>query len=177
MIMLYDSTVGERKGMDRFYWVIEESLAGCSLPGGTGPRGDEINGPAVVARDLADLRRRGIGALLTLTETFLPPDALVGAGIVNLHLPIPDMHAPQPEQFTEALHFIDWQIAAGRPVAVHCKMGQGRTGSILAAYLIRNGRDPAEAIGDIRRRCDGAIAASEQEQALHAFAARQSWII
>ena len=50
--------------MHRFYWVIDNVLAGCSRPG-AGRDGD-------IDRDLATLRGYGIGALLTLTETALP---------------------------------------------------------------------------------------------------------
>src|SRR4051794_30919867 len=66
--------------MQRFYWLIDNVLAGCSRPG-AGRDGD-------LDRDLAILRGYGIGALLTLTETALPPGALDRHGIAGLHLPV-----------------------------------------------------------------------------------------
>jgi protein-tyrosine phosphatase len=56
-------------------------------------------------------------------------------------------------------------------------MGQGRTGTVLAAYLIRGGLGPAAAIDQIRRLCPGAIGVPEQERALAAFAARGDWLL
>lgn len=160
----------------RFYWVIEDQLAGCSLPGRSGP----VQGLAIAAAlnaDLAELRERGIGALLTLTETPLPEDALLRYDLEWLHLPVPDMAAPTPQDFDLALSFLDQQRFAGRAVAVHCLMGQGRTGAILAAYLIRAGAAPDAAMAQVRDVCPGAICAEEQERALHAFARRRDWIL
>jgi len=51
--------------MERFYWLVEGRLAGCSRPGTAG---------AALERDLAILREEGIGAVLSLTETPLEDD-------------------------------------------------------------------------------------------------------
>ena len=56
-------------------------------------------------------------------------------------------------------------------------MGQGRTGTVLAAYLIRGGLSADDALAEVRAICPGAISSAEQEAALHAFAARRDWII
>jgi atypical dual specificity phosphatase len=166
--------------MHGFYWLIEGELAGCSRPGGAarplwGP-GEAVSGAALAA-DLTWLRERGIGALLTLTETPLPTAALARHGLESLHLPVDDLTAPSPEQLDRALAFIDRQRASGRAVAVHCKVGQGRTGCVLAAYLIRSGATSEDALRHLRAVCPGAVGAPEQEQALRAFAERRDWII
>ena len=165
--------------MQRFYWIIDDVLAGCSLPGGVDRRGgaDATATRDALRSDLELLRRKGITAVLTLTESPLS-DAVTGAsGLAYLHLPVPDLHAPTPDQLDRAIAFIDQQSAQGHATAVHCLMGQGRTGTVLAAYLIRNGLSADEALAEIRRRCDGAISAEEQEVALHAFAHRKDWIV
>jgi atypical dual specificity phosphatase len=166
--------------MQGFYWLIEGVLAGCSRPGGSsrtlwgwGAAGSD----AALDADLVWLRERGIGALLTLTEAPLPASALANHGLASLHLPVDDLTAPAPEQLEQALAFIDRQRASGRAVAVHCKVGQGRTGCVLAAYLIRSGSSPAEALRHLRAACPGAVGVPEQERALHAFAQRRDWII
>ena len=64
-----------------------------------------------------------------------------------------------------------------RRVAVHCLMGQGRTGSILAAYLIRAGATPEDALARLRAVCPGAVENPTQERALQEFARRRDWII
>lgn len=170
--------------MLRFYWLVEGTLAGCSLPGGSSMSGANGHGPkqpaevlAAVEADLMWLRRQGIGAVLSLTEEPLPAVALQHHHLEGLHLPIPDMAAPSPDQFRVALGFIDRWRVNDRAVAVHCLMGQGRTGSILAAYLIRSGTDVPEAVEHLRDICPGALSSPAQERALSAFSARRDWIL
>jgi atypical dual specificity phosphatase len=163
----------------RFYWLVEGELAGCSRPGGdSGVRNQEKDvGLPTLASDLAWLHEQGISAVLSLTETPLDEATLSTHGLQSLHLPVQDLTPPTPEQFLTALQFIDRQRAQGHAVAVHCLMGQGRTGSILAAYLIRNGTSPEEALRELRRICPGAVENPSQEHALAAFASRRDWII
>lgn len=164
--------------MDGFYWLIDGALAGCARPGAR--RGRAATGPAAAAAledDLAWLRERGVGALLSLTETPLPAEALERHGLAGLHLPIDDLRAPTPEQFRLALAFIDRHRSLGRRVVVHCLVGQGRTGTILAAYLIRGGLDPDAALHEVRAVCPGAVGSPEQEQALANYAGGRDWIV
>jgi atypical dual specificity phosphatase len=166
-----------------FYWLIEDELAGCACPGGGQAHGrsarEAATGewPNALARDLAWLRRQGIGAVLSLTETPLPTEVVARQGFTLLHLPVPDLQAPTPDQFLRALAFIDRQRAQERAVVVHCLVGQGRTGTVLAAHRIRAGATPQEALRTVRALCPGAVGSPEQEQALYAFAARRDWIL
>lgn len=154
--------------MHRFYWVIEGVLAGCSRPGANG--GD-------LDRDLQELRGHGIGALLTLTETPLTTGALERHGLRGLHLPVDDFHAPTTGQMLEALAFIDEARADGVAVAVHCLAGMGRTGTVLAAYLIRGGSPAAGAIDSVRAVCPGAIEAEPQTAMLAGWEAERPWFV
>jgi atypical dual specificity phosphatase len=168
----------------RFYWLVKGDIAGCSLPGGAPAAGvqdsrrsqPDENLPALDA-DLAWLRRQGIGAVLSLTEEPLPVEALHRHQLEALHLPVPDMAAPTPDQFRAALDFVDLSRSRGQGVAVHCLMGQGRTGSVLAAYLIRNGVDAQDSVKQLRAICPGALSSPPQERALEAFSARRDWIL
>ncbi len=166
--------------MQGFYWLIEGRLAGCPRPGsrhrdrsGGSPEQEQI----ALDDDLAWLRMRGIGALLSLTETPLDISWATRRGLDILHLPVDDLHAPSPAQLHYALAFIDRQHALDRAVAVHCLMGQGRTGTVLAAHRIRAGSTPDAAIAELRRLSPGAIGSLEQETALHAFARHRDWIL
>jgi atypical dual specificity phosphatase len=153
--------------MMRFYWLLEDVLAGCSRPGARGSLDD----------DLVELRGHGIGALLSLTESPLPWGALERHELIGLHLPVDDFHAPTTMQMLEALAFLDESRAGGTPVAVHCLAGQGRTGTVLAAYLIRGGLTAGQAISQIRSICPGAIEATPQTAALAEWAAQRPWFI
>ena len=166
--------------MHTFYWLVEGTLAGCSRPGGRArllDAGARAGDAAALDEDLAWLRAHGIDALLTLTESPLPADTLTRHGLVSLHIPVPDLTPPLPAQLDQALGFIDIQRAQGRRVAVHCLMGQGRTGTVLAAYLIRAGATAAQALAELRAVCPGAVENPAQEHALAAFAASREWIV
>jgi atypical dual specificity phosphatase len=166
-----------------FYWLVEGELAGCGRPGGPGTeradrrRAAEADDPARIDADLAWLKGQGIRAVLSLTEVGLASRALEPHGFAYLHLPVDDMTAPSPAQLQRALTFIDWQRASGRSVAVHCRMGQGRTATVLAAYLVRDGMPADAAISRLRAICPGALGSPSQERALQSFAARRDWIL
>jgi atypical dual specificity phosphatase len=163
--------------MDGFYWLIEGALAGCRQPGLRWRRGLAEPTANTVGEDLLALGALGIGALVSLTEDALPLGALERAGLIGAHLPVPDFTAPSPDQLAAALAFIDRHLAEGMAVAVHCRAGQGRTGTVLAAYLIRDGREAGEAIQAVRAVCPGAIESRQQVAALQAYAARRDWIV
>jgi atypical dual specificity phosphatase len=154
--------------MHRFYWLIDNVLAGCSRPGANG--GD-------LDADLATLRAHGVGGLLTLTETPLPSGSLANHDLRGLHLPVDDFHAPTIGQMLDALAFIDEARISDQPVAVHCLAGQGRTGTVLAAYLIRGGLTVGAAIAEVRAVCPGAIEAAAQTEALAEWAAERPWLV
>ena len=49
-------------------------------------------------------------------------------------------------------------------VAVHCAAGKGRTGTVLAAYLVTQGMTAGEAIRKVRELRPGSVETYEQEQ-------------
>jgi atypical dual specificity phosphatase len=154
--------------MNRFYWIIDQQLAGCCRPGVL---------QASAERDLAWLSERGIRALLTLTERPLDWESLDRYDLTYRHIPVTDFQAPTTHQMLEALSFIDQAIAENRAVAVHCMAGQGRTGTVLAAYLLRGGQSATEAITTLRAVCPGAIESPPQVRALHDWANERPWMI
>lgn len=62
------------------------------------------------------------------------------------------------------------QAPPSQAVAVHCILGLGRTGTMLACYLVKDkGLAPADAIAEIRRLRPGSIETYEQEKAVFQF--------
>lgn len=166
-----------------FYWLVEGSLAGSPRPGGDSgwpspmsPQ-DEWTTEQRLDNDCRSLVELGIGAVLTLTERPLAATPLARHGLVAYHLPIPDQTAPHPSDFIKALDFIEQQHSLNRAALVHCRFGAGRTGTILAAWLIRRGASAEQAIARVREIRTGAVTTPEQEAALYRFAARREWIV
>jgi atypical dual specificity phosphatase len=140
-----------------FAWLVPGRLAGCGRPD-----------TRVGVRFLAD---QGVRTLLSLAEP--PPAAwLAEAAITNHRLEgLADQAAPSPAQLEEALRVIDHSLAAGRPVAVHCHAGLGRTGTVLAGHLVRHGATAAAAIAEVRRAYHPrAVENAAQEASIQRFA-------
>ena len=142
--------------LHRFSWLLEDRLAGMAMPNG-------------LALDWRTLRDRGVGALVNMTERYWDPADLRDNGLAYLHLPVPDFAPPSTAQVEEFLRFCDEQIREGRAVVVHCRAGMGRTGTMLACYLVHQGMDSEEAIRLVRARRPGSIETMSQEAAVHAL--------
>jgi protein-tyrosine phosphatase len=122
--------------------------------------------------ELQTLYSAGVRAVVSLLN--IPTDSLVyhAAGFAFLCLPVPDGGAPTMEQADEFVRFVAEQRAANRPVAVHCEGGLGRTGTLLAAYLIAQGEGAVEAIGHVRAVESVAIETARQIQFLEEYERR-----
>lgn len=118
--------------------------------------------------DAERLRRHGITAVVSLTRRL--PFREVPEWMEVLHLPVADMTPPTQAQLRQAVEFLDGAIRGGGRAAVHCVAGYGRTGTVLAAYLVARGLDPDEAIHRVRAARPGSIETAEQEHAVHRFA-------
>lgn len=124
-------------------------------------------------QDLRALRDAGISHLLSLTELPFPPAEARLSDISCSALPMPDMQAPSVVDGLALCEWIDRLLQAGHAVAVHCKAGLGRTGTVLAMYAIWHTKaewDAQKAITKVRSLHAGMIQSVAQESFLEEFA-------
>jgi atypical dual specificity phosphatase len=116
------------------------------------------------------LRKHGVDSILTLTETPLPAEWLTAAGVMGKHVQMFDHAPPTSQSLSEAVAFIASQMGKEQSVLVHCQAGIGRTGSVLAAYLIQyEGMTSDEALAHLRGLRPRSVETA-QEPAVHEFA-------
>jgi atypical dual specificity phosphatase len=138
-----------------FSWIIPGKLAGTGLP--------------VTHEEFEWIMKQGIKTIVTVREVPLPSSWV--HGIVDYsHLKVEDYGSPNIEELRETVAFIQRQISDGKPVVVHCAAGKGRTGEVLAAYLMMSEKLTArEAIAELRKLRPGSVQSEAQEQALQMY--------
>lgn len=119
--------------------------------------------------DLAALRMAGVDHVISLSELPLSPDALAEYDLEAIHIPLPDMTAPGIEQIRRFVRRLDNLVKTGHKVAVHCGAGLGRTGTMLACYLVFTGLSAEDALKEIRLRRPGSVESRNQENAVRAW--------
>jgi len=132
-----------------FSWIVPRRVAGMARP---------------YPEDAPWLKEQGVTAILSLTER--PVEM---PGFEAAHLPVRDMTSPTLDQLHQAVLFMRAVVARGGAVVAHCGAGMGRTGTVLAAYLVAEGKAAAEAIVIVRTLRPGSIETEDQEEMLYRY--------
>lgn len=137
-----------------FSWLINNKLAGSGMP--------------TSLSEIDWILKQGVKSIITMTENSLP-DSWV-QNVKYLHVPTEDYSAPDMQQIDEAVEFIQNRLEKNEPVMVHCAAGVGRTGTILACYLVKYQKLSAkDAIQKVRKERSGSIQSESQEIAISLY--------
>ena len=139
---------------DNFSWLIEGKLAGSAIPTSK----DEVKW----------MQDEGVKSIVTIREEPLDEDWINGMNY--LHVLSDDMGVPSFDDLKSSVDYIHKKIQNKEPVLVHCLAGLGRTGTILACYLIKYEKMSAvDAIQHVREKRYGSIQSLVQEEMIFQY--------
>ena len=119
-------------------------------------------------RDLIFFQQQDVRAVLRMEESTISAEIW---NLFDMFEPVPDFSAPTLEQTDRMCRWIEDQIENyERPVVVTCHAGIGRTGTVLASYMVYMGYEPQAAIDLVRELRPGSIQTREQEQVVVDYA-------
>jgi len=140
---------------DKFSWLIENKLAGSGIP--------------TSIEEVQWIIEQGVKSIITIREEPLDDDWI--KDVNYLHILSNDMGVPEFNDLVHAVDFIHRRITNKEPVMVHCLAGLGRTGTVLASYLIKYQNMSAdEAMKKVREQRPGSIQSYPQEEIIFQFA-------
>ena len=141
---------------DNFSWVIRGKLAGSARPENEA--------------QLRWLRDKGIRALVCLNkERPLDNKQVQELGFEYLFIPVKDFTAPTQDDMIEFVRFAREMIGHNMPVVVCCGAGIGRTGTMLAAYLVNLCLSPGEALEKIEVTRSVGVESYSQREAVFEY--------
>jgi len=141
----------------RFSWLIDGKIAGSARP-------ENEN-------QLRWLWNEGIRAIVCLNlERPLNDEQVKNLGFEYAFIPVRDFSAPKIEQMHEFVNFVNRMLKMNNPVVVCCEAGVGRTGTMLAAYLVSMCHSPEEALEKVREKRGIGVESYVQREAVFRYA-------
>lgn len=94
-------------------------------------------GGAPISHDQLDaIRLQGVDAIVNLCAEYCDlHDIETSHGFSVFYLPIADEGVPDTETLDQAMAWMDTLINQNKRVLIHCRLGIGRTGTFLYAYI------------------------------------------
>jgi len=140
-----------------FSWVIENKLAGSARPESE--------------RQLRWLKNKGIKAIVCLNkERPLEEEEVKRLGFEYVFIPVKDFSTPQLEDIREFVSFTNEMLRQNKSVMVCCGAGIGRTGTMLAAYLVSLCSSPEEALQSVKEKRGMGVESYAQKEAVFEYA-------
>ncbi|MDO9110334.1 MAG: endolytic transglycosylase MltG [Desulfatirhabdiaceae bacterium] len=99
-----------------------------------------VGGAPLSYEELDRIKASGIGAILNLCAEYCDLHDIEAKHGFDVHyLPIHDEKTPDIAELDKAMAWMDEIIRQNKKVLIHCRLGIGRTGTVLYAYLSSRG--------------------------------------
>lgn len=137
-----------------------------------------LPGPAYMEWDYGRLRKMGFSVVVSLECSRLNTFEIEDAGFEHRKICVEDFTSPTFEQIDEFVGYVQQKLDQGRKVLVHCYAGRGRTGTMLAGFLVHKGMTAEAAVREIREKAYAAygtvvgVIEGEQEETLRQYERR-----
>ncbi len=132
-----------------------------------------IQGPSFPSKHAHLLAKLGIDSVLDLREPDGHDTATIAVANVHYyHHPMREFDPPTLAQLEEGVRWSLGEMAAGRSVLVHCRVGQSRSACMACAILIGQGHGLSSALQTVKAARRDMILSSDQLLELEALESR-----